>query len=116
MSKKADKAAEKFLFDYLKNASPTGFEAPGQKIWLAQPTKKRGRMIAMRHQKIVKAKVLTNRGVKEQIKRKHYSLLLNFLTRSSIHTEPSTELSSRKRILQTRFTVANRVRALATRS
>jgi putative aminopeptidase FrvX len=27
-------ASEKFLFQYLNNASPTGFEAPGQKIWL----------------------------------------------------------------------------------
>ena len=34
MASKADKAAEKFLFEYLKNASPTGYEAPGQKIWL----------------------------------------------------------------------------------
>ena len=28
------KAAEKFLFTYLNNSSPTGFEAPGQKLWL----------------------------------------------------------------------------------
>jgi putative aminopeptidase FrvX len=27
-------AAEKFLYQYLNNASPTGFESPGQKIWL----------------------------------------------------------------------------------
>lgn len=26
--------SKKFLFNYLKNPSPTGFEAPGQKIWL----------------------------------------------------------------------------------
>ncbi|WP_235295868.1 M42 family metallopeptidase [Portibacter marinus] len=26
--------AKKFLFEYLSNASPTGFESPGQKIWL----------------------------------------------------------------------------------
>ncbi len=26
--------SEKFLYDYLNNASPTGFEASGQKIWL----------------------------------------------------------------------------------
>lgn len=25
---------EKFLYEYLNNASPTGFESPGQKIWL----------------------------------------------------------------------------------
>ncbi|HMV14334.1 MAG TPA: M42 family metallopeptidase [Chitinophagales bacterium] len=29
-----DKKAEEFLFKYLNNASPTGFEAEGQKIWL----------------------------------------------------------------------------------
>ena len=29
-----DKKAEDFLFQYLNNASPTGFEAEGQKIWL----------------------------------------------------------------------------------
>ena len=29
-----DKKAETFLFKYLNNASPTGFEAEGQKIWL----------------------------------------------------------------------------------
>lgn len=29
-----DKKAENFLFKYLNNASPTGFEAEGQKIWL----------------------------------------------------------------------------------
>lgn len=29
-----DKKAETFLFKYLNNASPTGFEAAGQKIWL----------------------------------------------------------------------------------
>jgi len=28
------KKSEEFLFKYLNNASPTGFEAPGQKIWL----------------------------------------------------------------------------------
>jgi len=28
------KSSEKFLKSYLNNASPTGFEAPGQKIWL----------------------------------------------------------------------------------
>lgn len=27
-------SSEKFLFDYLNNASPTGFESSGQKIWL----------------------------------------------------------------------------------
>lgn len=27
-------AQEKFLYEYLNNASPTGFESPGQKIWL----------------------------------------------------------------------------------
>lgn len=29
-----DKQSREFLFKYLNNASPTGFEAPGQKIWL----------------------------------------------------------------------------------
>jgi putative aminopeptidase FrvX len=29
-----DKQGEKFLFSYLNNNSPTGFEAPGQKLWL----------------------------------------------------------------------------------
>ncbi|MDB5229186.1 MAG: peptidase [Bacteroidota bacterium] len=29
-----DKKAEEFLFQYLNNASPTGFEAEGQKLWL----------------------------------------------------------------------------------
>jgi putative aminopeptidase FrvX len=29
-----DKSSEIFLYDYLNNNSPTGFEAPGQKIWL----------------------------------------------------------------------------------
>jgi putative aminopeptidase FrvX len=29
-----DKKAEAFLFQYLNNASPTGFEAEGQKLWL----------------------------------------------------------------------------------
>ncbi len=29
-----DKKSEKFLHSYLNNASPTGFESPGQKIWL----------------------------------------------------------------------------------
>lgn len=28
------KSAEKFLFSYLNNTSPTGFEVPGQKLWL----------------------------------------------------------------------------------
>jgi putative aminopeptidase FrvX len=28
------KQSEKFLFDYLNNASPTGYEAEGQKLWL----------------------------------------------------------------------------------
>ncbi|MGB0522877.1 MAG: M42 family metallopeptidase [Flammeovirgaceae bacterium] len=28
------KSSEKFLFKYLKNASPTGFETPGQQLWL----------------------------------------------------------------------------------
>lgn len=28
------KKSESFLFEYLNNASPTGFESPGQKIWL----------------------------------------------------------------------------------
>ncbi len=28
------KASEAFLFKYLNNASPTGFEAPGQQLWL----------------------------------------------------------------------------------
>jgi len=28
------KKSEEFLFKYLNNASPTGFEAPGQKLWL----------------------------------------------------------------------------------
>ncbi|MBC7891425.1 MAG: M42 family peptidase, partial [Sphingobacteriaceae bacterium] len=27
-------AAQKFLYEYLNNASPTGFEASGQRIWL----------------------------------------------------------------------------------
>lgn len=36
MAKKSiiTKQSEKFLFDYLNNASPTGYEAEGQKIWL----------------------------------------------------------------------------------
>lgn len=34
MSYKIDQKAESFLFNYLNNASPTGFEAEGQKIWL----------------------------------------------------------------------------------
>lgn len=36
MAKKSiiGKKEEAFLFEYLNNASPTGFEAPGQKIWL----------------------------------------------------------------------------------
>ncbi len=29
-----NKSAEKFLFKYLNNASPTGFEAEGQKLWI----------------------------------------------------------------------------------
>jgi putative aminopeptidase FrvX len=29
-----DKKSEQFLFSYLNNNSPTGFEAPGQKIWI----------------------------------------------------------------------------------
>lgn len=29
-----NKQSEKFLYEYLNNASPTGFEASGQKIWL----------------------------------------------------------------------------------
>ena len=29
-----DKKSKKFLFDYLNNASPTGFEAKGQQLWL----------------------------------------------------------------------------------
>jgi putative aminopeptidase FrvX len=29
-----DKKSRKFLFDYLNNASPTGFESSGQQIWL----------------------------------------------------------------------------------
>ncbi|UXE65194.1 MAG: M42 family metallopeptidase [Chryseotalea sp. WA131a] len=29
-----DKKSKKFLFDYLNNASPTGFESSGQQIWL----------------------------------------------------------------------------------
>ncbi len=29
-----DKKSKKFLFDYLNNPSPTGFESPGQQIWL----------------------------------------------------------------------------------
>src|SRR5882724_9646084 len=29
-----DKKSKQFLFDYLNNASPTGFESPGQQIWL----------------------------------------------------------------------------------
>ncbi|MBI1769419.1 MAG: M42 family metallopeptidase [Bacteroidetes bacterium] len=29
-----DKKSKQFLFDYLNNASPTGFEASGQQIWL----------------------------------------------------------------------------------
>lgn len=29
-----DKKSEKFLYEYLNNASPTGFESPGQQIWL----------------------------------------------------------------------------------
>ena len=29
-----DKKSKKFLYDYLNNASPTGFESSGQEIWL----------------------------------------------------------------------------------
>ena len=29
-----NKASENFLFKYLNNASPTGYESEGQKIWL----------------------------------------------------------------------------------
>ena len=29
-----NKKSEKFLHEYLNNASPTGFEISGQKIWL----------------------------------------------------------------------------------
>lgn len=29
-----DKKSREFLFKYLNNASPTGFESSGQKIWL----------------------------------------------------------------------------------
>jgi len=29
-----NKKSEAFLHQYLNNASPTGFEAPGQKLWL----------------------------------------------------------------------------------
>ncbi len=29
-----DKKSKKFLYEYLNNASPTGFESPGQQIWL----------------------------------------------------------------------------------
>lgn len=29
-----DKMSKKFLFDYLNNSSPTGFESAGQQIWL----------------------------------------------------------------------------------
>lgn len=29
-----DKKSKQFLFEYLNNASPTGFEAPGQQLWL----------------------------------------------------------------------------------
>src|SRR5690606_41769410 len=29
-----DKKSKQFLFDYLNNASPTGFESSGQQIWL----------------------------------------------------------------------------------
>ncbi|HMU03753.1 MAG TPA: M42 family peptidase, partial [Saprospiraceae bacterium] len=28
------KKSEEFLYNYLNNASPTGYEAPGQKIWV----------------------------------------------------------------------------------
>ncbi len=30
----AQSAQEKFLYEYINNASPTGFESPGQKLWL----------------------------------------------------------------------------------
>ena len=29
-----DKKSKEFLFKYLNNASPTGFEAKGQQIWI----------------------------------------------------------------------------------
>ena len=29
-----DKKSKEFLFEYLNNASPTGFESSGQQIWL----------------------------------------------------------------------------------
>ncbi len=29
-----DAISKKFLYDYLNNTSPTGFEASGQRIWL----------------------------------------------------------------------------------
>ena len=29
-----DKKSKQFLYDYLNNASPTGFESSGQQIWL----------------------------------------------------------------------------------
>ena len=34
MSKTINQASEEFLHRYLNNASPTGFESPGQKLWL----------------------------------------------------------------------------------
>lgn len=34
MKKLITKTSEKFLFDYLSNCSPTGFEIAGQKLWL----------------------------------------------------------------------------------
>lgn len=35
MSKIMNKKAKEFLFEYLNNAAPTGFESSGQKIWLS---------------------------------------------------------------------------------
>ena len=36
MAKKSliNKKAKDFMYKYLNNASPTGFESPGQQIWL----------------------------------------------------------------------------------
>lgn len=34
MKKSMDKKSKEFLYAYLNNASPTGFESPGQQIWL----------------------------------------------------------------------------------
>ena len=38
MKKIITKESEKFLEKYLNNASPTGFETEGQKLWLKQIT------------------------------------------------------------------------------